>query len=110
MTNCTTLEKAGYIDRFVQGFSSETPWRLLILQESASKQAVGGDLVYGVERVVGMKPYVDSYIDLLSGSDKRAALDTDHVIRRRMQEKYLVSRSQDICSLYQFLLEGETPK
>ncbi|MFJ2709482.1 hypothetical protein ACIOZM_01170 [Pseudomonas sp. NPDC087346] len=110
VTNCTTLDKAGYIDKFIQGFSSETPWRLLILQESASKQAVGGDLVYGVARVVGMRSSVDSYIKVLSDADQRAALGKDHVIRRRMQENYLVSRNRDISYLYQFLLKDELPK
>ena len=106
VTNVTTAEKGDYVCQHIlkcSGAGSE--FKLLILEESASKHGTGGDLVYGVARVIGRKAAVKYFFAILaahlSDADKEFTTvleGSEHKVRRLLQRRHLMPRNRDLVS------------
>ena len=105
-TNITTAEKCEFINGHIMACQGGNfVDHLLILVESASKHPTGGDLIYGVVRLIGGKDAVDHFYDSLKDELEAdtaytsVLLENEHELRQQMLDSHLVARDRDFLAL-----------
>jgi hypothetical protein len=111
MTNATSSEEAEYISTFMDRINGKDSGqlKLLILQESLSKHPIGGDIIYGAIRIIGLRNDVYDYYSILQRvvicfdnsyqyDDTCAFLSSPmHGARTNLQDNNIMHRNRDIA-------------
>lgn len=104
VTNATINEQSDLVCKFFAARDrSGDPWQVLVLEESASKHPTGGDMVYGVVRIIGLPDAVDTlyavynqHLKKLNEGVRSVLSESEHGFRKMMQNMRLMPRNRDL--------------